>query len=317
MEMAQNSTTELSEVHTLRYLLFSNKIPVNILKQYFVNLRVEFDSISAKNEGLPKTVVDKIEEAFEEPLSWFNAYKIEQYLAHICDEEKLEIYLKRYLDNYRDHLSESGYHHYRNELREIESGEADIEEKRSVVLRMQSELHTFYVRRSECRDYGLLTRTRITAVSFVGIILIILSLIYCCYFDDVPAWAKMIPIVFASGFLGTSFSMIVGLKSILANATIEEFKIMHRCTYIIKRLLIGVSAAFVLYFLLQSGFLDHVVSDDLLPKRNGVLEWDSYKNISMLMIWSFIAGFSEKLVPDMLFKVENRMSGNNSLSSRS
>ena len=118
----------------------------------------------------------------------------------------------------------------------------------------------------------------------------------------------MIVIVIAAGFFGANFSMLVNLKTLLAAASLEDLKVLHRQGYIIARSCIGVGAALIIYFLMQSNFLSSIISENLIPKLP--IDDDSrreYKNISLLIIWSFLAGFSEMLVPNLLIKIEGRI----------
>ncbi len=297
--------------HTIRSILFSTKYPVKVLEQYYANLRVEFDIILAKTKDAPENIISEITKLFSnDNLSWSDAYKIEQYLSHICNEETLDTDLKRCLVNYQEHLSLESCNHYNNELKEIDSGQGSIKDKRSVLLRMQAELHSFYIRRSECRDYGFLLRVRVTSIFVTSIALFLFSLTYCFYFESIPASSEMIILTIASGFMGASFSMLVGLKSQLKIATMEDLKILHRPSYILKRAFIGVGAASITYFLIQSGLLDHLVNPALLPElpiKDDVALVESYRNMSSLIIWCFIAGFSELLVPDLLGGVQRRI----------
>lgn len=306
----------MTSKHTIKELLFTTKYPAKVIEQYFDNLRVEFDSILAIPKDLPENIISEIDNAFNEPqLSWSNAYRIEQYLSHICDEETLDTDLKRLLVTYQRHFPEESYNHYKNELEEIKRGDGGEKEKRSVLLRMQAELHSFYIKRSECRDYGFLTRIRVAFIFIIGIAFFLSSLIYCFYFEHLHTSSEMIIITIASGFLGASFSMLVGLKGQLAAASMEDLKILHRQGYILKRAFIGVGAALIAYFLIQSGLLNNLINSELLPVLPVEDTPDmikSYKNISSLIIWSFIAGFSEILVPNLLIGIENRISNKNS-----
>ena len=121
----------------------------------------------------------------------------------------------------------------------------------------------------------------------------------------------MIVIVIASGFFGANFSMLVNLKTQLAIASLEDLKILHRQGYIFARSCIGGGAALIIYFLLQSNLIGNVVSESLTPKFP-ITDYsiESYKNISILIIWSFLAGFSEMLVPSLLIGIERKITNN-------
>lgn len=297
--------------HTFIELFFSSKYPEKIIKQYYVNLRVEFDNILSKNSNLPSDIINKIETLFKvSEMDWSKAYEIEQYLAHICDEESLEIDLKRHLVSYRNHFSVEEYTHYENEINELLSGSKNVVEKRSILLRILNELHSFYTKRAECRDYGFITRVR-TAVTFlIGFFLFLLSLVYCFYAKHMPLSSEVLIITVSSGFFGASFSMLTGLKEQIANSTMEDLKVFHRVIYVLIRPFIGVGAALIFYFFIQSELLQGDLFPMLPIREKGQLAdhlIGDYPEISLMIIWSFIAGFSEKLVPRMLKKTGEKI----------
>ena len=300
----------MTDSNDIMSTLFRTKHPNNLLQMYFNNLLVEYDCICAKKDCLPPTIAAKIDELFEaKPLSWFNAYKIEQYLSHCCDEEMLDVDLKRELVAYRKHFAVDAYEHYQSEYETISNNQGGATEKRSLLLRMQSELHAFYMKRAECYEYGLLARVRVSFNFMFALTLFITSLMYTFYYQHIPTSSEMIVLVFTTGYLGASFSLLVGLRSQIAHASVEDLKIIHRPSFIVKRSFIGVGAAITTYFLLQSGFLTNMLAKSLLPElpiSDSKPLIDSYLNISKLIIWSFIAGFSEMFVPKLLSGVESR-----------
>jgi len=231
-------------MHSFRELFFSPKYPQEIIKQYYINLRVEFDNTCSKYDNLPTDITDKIEALFKESkMTWGNAYEIEQHLAHIWDAETLKTDLKRHLVSYGHHFSTTKYNHYKKEIAEVLNGNQSIETKRSLLLRMLNALHSFYTERAECLDYGFIIRVRTAIIYLIGFALFISSLVYCYYAEHMPLSSELLLITVTSGFFGASFSMLTSLKKQLALSTIEDFKIHHRLIYILKRPFIGVGAA--------------------------------------------------------------------------
>lgn len=278
---------------------------------YFENLRVEYDALLAREIDLPESILTEISRIFSEKRSWINAYKIEQYLSHICDEEALDTDLKRYLVDYRNHFQADAVDHYRKELEEIEEKNKGLTEKRSILLRMQAELHSFYVKRSECQEFGFLTRVRVSFVFMTAVATFIATLFYCFYFRHMVQSSEMIIVTFSSGFLGASFSLLIGLNEHIARASLEDLRVMHRLNFILKRTFVGIGAALTTYFLLQSGLLENILAEELLPRLPVEDDGEpskTYPNISKLIIWAFIAGFSEMFVPRILGSVEKRIS---------
>ena len=81
-------------------------------------------------------------------------------------------------------------------------------------------------------------------------------------------------------------------------------KLMRPWVMLLSRALIGTGAGCVLYFFLRSGLLGGSAFPQLttLDTAGEVPR----KDLALLIIWCFIAGFSEKLVPSILEKTESR-----------
>ena len=124
-----------------------------------------------------------------------------------------------------------------------------------------------------------------------------------------------------AGFFGASFSALVGSRSVVAG-NIEEMRAMASSAQIIARLLVGGGGAAIVYFFFETELiagvavpdLNHLTFDRIAPETGpppgsdddlslfGI--WIPNAEISLLMIWSFLAGFSESFVPRMLTQVE-------------
>ncbi len=309
--------------------LFTVTNSKTMINHYFNNLRVEFDCILLKNGEKLKdnSTVKKIEEAFENATNnnsyhknWVTAYKIENYLTHISDEDTLDTDLKRYILIYKKHFPQQDYDYFEKEknnlfekeaIRKLEEKCSLLDEKRSLLLRLQSELHAFYLKRSEQRKLARLSRIRTAFIFLAGVAAFLLSLLYCFFSEHSPS-SDMIVVVIATGFFGASFSMLINLRTQLASASLEDLKVLHRQEYISARSCIGIGAALFIYFLIQSNFMGTIVSENLIPDLPVTDDsTDSYRNISLLIIWSFLAGFSEMLVPNLLTGIERRVANKN------
>lgn len=118
---------------------------------------------------------------------------------------------------------------------------------------------------------------------------------------------------FASGLFGTTFFMIVDLQSKIENSSQGELRDMWTFRMILLRCFFGIGAATILYFFLQTGILGDGVWPDVSDLNfadasrevnSGPLAGSSYRlpntNTSLLIIWSFLAGYSQTLVPRLL-----------------
>ena len=119
------------------------------------------------------------------------------------------------------------------------------------------------------------------------------------------------------GFLGALFSRLITLQT-QWSAIALELSNARSYHYIVLRASIGVLGALVVYFFLQSGLVEGSVfpkfKDLTLNTFNQADEprWPTRLilpslNLALLIMWSFIAGFSESLVPTVLSNTERQL----------
>jgi len=124
------------------------------------------------------------------------------------------------------------------------------------------------------------------------------------------------------GFLGALFSRLITLQRQWSVMAIDELFSARSYHYIVLRASIGILGALVVYFFLQSG----LVAGSVFPgfkelTMNAQLhgeatppKWPSRlvlpsASLALLIMWSFIAGFSESLVPTVLSNTERQFAG--------
>jgi hypothetical protein len=124
------------------------------------------------------------------------------------------------------------------------------------------------------------------------------------------------------GLLGALFSRIHTILKPSSVAVLEELYLAATFRYILQRAMIGIVGALIIYFFLQSGLVEGSVFpkfDQLGLKLisfggSGAAMWPSKLllpsgSLALLIMWSFIAGFSESLVPTILENVERQFGG--------
>ena len=120
------------------------------------------------------------------------------------------------------------------------------------------------------------------------------------------------------GLLGAFFSRLISLKFTTEGLTLEDAENRFSWASLSIRGSVGILGALIFYFLMRTGIISGIAPnfEDLSFKRvlmTSVLTDATVlipsKAWALLVMWSFIAGFSEKLVPDSLSKVEAQVSG--------
>ena len=115
----------------------------------------------------------------------------------------------------------------------------------------------------------------------------------------------------AAGLFGASFSMLVQLQQRTSQGTLEDVQAAASWHSLLVRCSFGVGAAAILYFFFESGLLE----GSLWPKieelrfvksKSGTLARVADRNWCLLVIWSFLAGFSENFVPTILVRTETK-----------
>jgi len=119
------------------------------------------------------------------------------------------------------------------------------------------------------------------------------------------------------GFLGALFSRLITLQAQWSAMAFDELFNAKSYGYIVLRASIGVLGALVVYFFLRSGLVSGSVFPDFTKLTMTTLpstEWPTKlllpsPNLALLIIWSFVAGFSESLVPTVLSNTERQLGG--------
>jgi len=122
------------------------------------------------------------------------------------------------------------------------------------------------------------------------------------------------------GVLGAFFSRLISLK-FTDEMTVEDAENRYGLVSLLIRAAVGMFGAMIIYFLLGTELLGQTVKPkftELGFAPKAVVTMFSEKPLEILLptaswcllvIWSFLAGFSERLVPDSLARAEGQVSG--------
>lgn len=124
-------------------------------------------------------------------------------------------------------------------------------------------------------------------------------------------------IALVTGLLGSTFFMLIQLQERLAEGSLTDARDMWTMPMIVLRCIVGVGAAAVLYFFFKSGLMDgslwpklHTQGFEVVKRTAGASTDPSFyvpnRDLALLIVWSFIAGYSQTLVPNLLLSTEGR-----------
>jgi hypothetical protein len=124
-----------------------------------------------------------------------------------------------------------------------------------------------------------------------------------------PMWSILVPIwvCLAAGLFGAYFSRLLYIQKTYTKLSYDELTSSLDPFAVLLRGSIGLCGAGLLFFLLLSGLLSGFVHGSLVPQATIHLEPPTdtaSHNLALLFVWSFFAGFSERLVPNILATTE-------------
>jgi hypothetical protein len=269
--------------------------------------------------------------------AWNEAYRIERLIALIEPPEDLWPELKQRVAEAAEEklpasqrlaaAADAAYplvFDTQNPMTLRAGGEAIL---RSLLLDTLEEIHWAAQRKFYSRPIRRSATTRIVWSGMIAFVLFILPYIVLYASlelgktNPLEAWSWL-PLYTAltSGLFGALFSRLLYLQSNWDSLTIGGLRAAREFTSILLRGCVGMTGAVIVSFFLQS----NVIGGGLFPKFEEIgLEYAHYpiakanevvttslqliypsKSLALLVVWSFLAGFSERLVPSILQDTE-------------
>jgi hypothetical protein len=294
-----------------------------LLGQFYATLSATSEGLQIDLDEKYSHLQDRLTNIFEKPPSWSNAYCIEQLQIHMMQGDKLDTELSRRLAEAQK-VKLPLVDFYEKHAQPIEAGTFSDDYKRSMLNRLANDLQWFYSQRIQRRNDGQVMAFRVGIIFFLSFTLFIAGLIAFIYFenrnvamvDDVLKILEGFLIALVSGFFGASFSMLVQTQNRISSGTLEDLRAGYRWFVLIIRAAVGLGAAMILYFFFESELLGGSLWPDLnklglssIKDANGLQLKNTFapnKEVCLLVIWCFIAGFSENFVPNVLVKTESK-----------
>jgi hypothetical protein len=120
------------------------------------------------------------------------------------------------------------------------------------------------------------------------------------------------------GFLGAFLSRLMAFHSTSRDISVEDLLSGYAWHFLMVRLLVGAFSALVLYLAIAAGLLGGELFPMPVPGGGFGQLWVWYEqfgysgpsaNFAKLIVWCFIAGFSERFLPDSLSALEAKARG--------
>ncbi|HVS12075.1 MAG TPA: hypothetical protein VMS76_19600 [Planctomycetota bacterium] len=308
----------------------TEEVPL-LTDQFFATLRAaaaEVEQLAGKPPSRPLERVRLLLEKGQNEPTWLDAYEIEQQLVHLMPAAKLGSELRVRLVEAHSVLKPAKAQAYGEA---VKCAKTDPEQ-RGLLSRLVNDLQwTYTVNEAKRQFWGTLTRRTAWMLAIcAGAFLVSMFLVQVAPRDAFPwlsvaQWStlefhplswKSLLLVCAAGAWGASFSMLLGLKKVdLKKVSLDQLKVMLTRGVFLARMCIGAGGALVLLFFMVSGILSGTVFPEFTagePVAGASATTDlivNSKSVVLLVLWCFIAGFSEKLVPGLLADSERRAAG--------
>jgi len=281
----------------------------NLSEQFFVTLRANWEQVKTVNENVDGAIAERVTNLLKDgSATWSEAYEVERLLFDLYDSTMLDVELGRRMVEAKRNLFEDEYAYYQQEEKQLtddssQRSDVDLADyKRSLLNRLVNDLQWRFSIQQTKRVHSMFIRNLTSIVFVVSTVIFLVVLCTCKDFREFNVLSSLV-----TGIWGASFSMIVGLNTRLKQGTLEDLRLLRSVSFVFSRIAIGIGASLILYFFMCSKLLEGSMFPDLaLPETAEVKKGLDYKNLSLLTIWSFIAGFSEKFVPNLLSKTESR-----------
>lgn len=284
-----------------------------LLDQFYATLSATYQQIRCSGQDLTQfaDITTEIEDLLTGERSWRNAYQIEQLMVPLYAGEKLDVELeRRLLEAEKINPPVSGYYS------RLDLAKASEEHKRALLARLVNDLQWRYETRQVEAYFRrvIAKRTSNVFVAATGVFLLVTLFIFWASGEAETAsfrvveW-KVIVTSLAAGLLGAAFSMLLNVNARASEGDIEDLKSLRRLAFVVSRIAVGIGASLIVYYLITAEMMGDAV---FLPKLDElysatVVDAEFRKNYALLVMVCFIAGFSERLVPNLLKRSEGNL----------
>jgi hypothetical protein len=302
------------------------------VRDQFLLVRCELGGAITPSQAL---VIEHIEELLKTdgPPDWGRVYQIESLLVHLKTGKQLVGETERRVDE-ATRAGLASAPKLREQLDRVKNAPSGTDEDyRAILTAATDDLQWYYLKRILIRSERGAAAVRLRRFGWVALLVVsipFLAFVFEKYFPwkpfsmlmaDYPNYGVFTAMSF--GLLGAFFSRLISLQVRDDKATLEDVRTDYGYSFLTVRAGVGICGAVIVYFLLRSQILGTTIAPDfeklgyepislqtVLGDSPATVRFPS-KDWALLVIWSFLAGFSEKLVPDSLSRAETQLSAAN------
>ena len=284
---------------------------------YFEQLRTEWSLIPNAEQAIGPSGKERLQEILKKQgseLTWSDLYAFERLLTRAVPFERLKRIANVIRGEYKDLVGPEDYQEYQNGQPPPadRSNEAEL---RADIEQLQCEVQWLYtIQPFEEDSRNRLTRWLAGIMCALTVVLVVWVVATSWVISSVYNNGGVQPIAFVvfAGALGAVFSAQRRIQTTVSRRSSLINIMRSPSTKISVQIapIIGALSAVVLAFLFASGLLSGALFPEVAVTGNGkglplcaALAYghsDVTMDFAKLMVWSFIAGFAERLIPDAL-----------------
>jgi hypothetical protein len=309
----------------------------DMLRLYRSNLEVRLrciDEASLQTENQKRTY-DSVTETLksdnesssaESEAAWDETYRVERMIEMLLSGTQLRQEIAARLDELAVYTAVEA-ERFRGQFEAIAKAAsesnaiADDTVLRSLLLRIMERLHWHAKKRNLSRPIRTQATKNILWCMLAAFLLAVFP--YIAIWLDwrggalAPYWTLFaLYTALASGLLGAFFSRLLTIQRDWASMSLDEVFLHRELSYSLLRAGVGVCGALVMFFFFKSGLVNGALfptfdkmAMELVFASNPEMSFIvPSKDLALVTVWCFLAGFSESLVPSILSNTERQIS---------